>query len=79
MRDSVHREVSALEAVVGSDEDKAVYHELGTDKIPPRPFLGPAVLHCEEKMKRVLGGALVTGILGRGINVPTLMTSREFT
>ncbi|WP_244127276.1 hypothetical protein [Burkholderia vietnamiensis] len=79
MRDSVHREVSALEAVVGSDDDKAVYHELGTDKVPPRPFLGPAVLHCEEKMRRVLGGALVTGIIGRGINVPTLMTSREFT
>ena len=30
------------EGYVGSDDMKAVYHELGTSRIPARPFLGPA-------------------------------------
>lgn len=66
MRDSVSNEVASLEAVVGSDSDIAVYQELGTDKIPPRPFLGPAVIHSHEVIKRVLGAALARGVLGGG-------------
>jgi HK97 gp10 family phage protein len=66
MRDSIGKDVSGMEATIGSTSDKAVYQELGTDKIPPRPFLGPAVLHNEELIKRILGRAFVAGILGSG-------------
>lgn len=69
MRDSIDKDVSGLEAVIGSTSDIAVYQELGTDKIPPRPFLGPAVLHNERLIKRILGRAFVTGLLGKG-NLP---------
>lgn len=66
LRDSIENEVSRLEAVVGSKSDIAVYQELGTDKIPPRPFLGPAVIHNHALIKRIFGEALVRGLLGGG-------------
>lgn len=66
MRGSVSNEVVSLEAVVGSDSDIAVYQELGTDKIPPRPFLGPAVIHNHKVIRRILGAALARGVLGGG-------------
>lgn len=72
LRDSIDRDVTALEAVIGSDSDIAVYQELGTDKIPPRPFLGPAVIHNEPLIKNVLGRAFVRGLLGSGGTPPSL-------
>lgn len=72
MRDSIDKDVSGMEATIGSTSDIAVYQELGTDKIPPRPFLGPAVLHNEELIKRILGRAFVAGLLGRGNLPPSL-------
>jgi HK97 gp10 family phage protein len=69
MRDSIGKDVSGIEATIGSTSQVAVYQELGTDKIPPRPFLGPAVLHNEALIKRILGKAFIAGLLGRG-NLP---------
>jgi phage gpG-like protein len=77
MRESIKNRVSGLEAVIGSAKDEAVWMELGTTKAPPRPFLGPAIFHNEELIKEVLGAALVTGILGHGVRMPTAMTSRR--
>lgn len=67
LRDSIKNEVHAFDAVIGSESDIAKYQELGTEKIPPRPFLGPAVLHNEHEIKRVLGAALVAGLVGSEI------------
>lgn len=64
LRDSISHEVGAGEAVIGSDSDIAIYQEMGTDKIPPRPFLGPAALHNEAEIQRILGRAAVRGLLG---------------
>ena len=72
MRDSIDKSVSGMEATIGSTSQIAVYQELGTDKIPPRPFLGPAVLHNEKLIKQILGRAFVTGLLGRGNMPPSL-------
>ncbi|WDZ97986.1 hypothetical protein Herbaro_09455 [Herbaspirillum sp. WKF16] len=66
MRDSIKKEVALLEGVVGSDDQNLVYFEIGTDKQPPRPVLGPAVEHNHEKIVKVLGAAAVRGILGGG-------------
>ncbi|TXD58862.1 hypothetical protein FUT88_13370 [Ralstonia sp. TCR112] len=69
LRDSIENEVSRLEAVIGSKSEIAVYQELGTDEIPPRPFLGPAVIHNHRLIKRIFGEALVRGLLG-GAPIP---------
>lgn len=41
---------------VGSNNDKAVWQELGTDKIPPRSFLWYAALEKEKEITHLLGG-----------------------
>ena len=45
MRDSIRHEVDPilLELVVGSNDKTALFQELGTVRIPPRPFLGLAL------------------------------------
>ena len=45
MRDSIKRELDPieLEVVVGSNDKKALWQELGTSRIPPRSFLGLAM------------------------------------
>jgi hypothetical protein len=45
MRDSIKHEVDPilLEVVVGSNDKRALFQELGTSRIPPRPFLSLAM------------------------------------
>ncbi|WP_045736805.1 HK97-gp10 family putative phage morphogenesis protein [Xanthomonas sp. MUS 060] len=66
LRDSISHETKGLEAAIGSDSDIAVYQEMGTETIPPRPFLGPAVEYNHESIRKIVGGALVVGLLGGG-------------
>lgn len=64
LRDSVTHEVSALEAVIGSADEVMLYQELGTEKIPPRAVLGPALVRNRKKIKKLLGHAVASGIAG---------------
>jgi HK97 gp10 family phage protein len=64
LRDSIKREVSDLEAVIGSESEIAAYQEFGTDKIPPRPFMGPALFNNREKIAKILGAAVAIGVSG---------------
>ena len=46
MRDSIEHTVHGDSGFVGSNDDKAVWQELGTSRgIPPRSFLGGAAAH----------------------------------
>lgn len=64
LRDSIEHEVSGLEAVVGSKSDVAEYQEFGTRTIPPRPFIGPAAFKNKEVIQKILGKAMVEGLIG---------------
>mgnify|MGYP001077961367 CR=1 FL=1 len=64
MQESYAHEVAGLEAVIGTADPKALYHEIGTERMPPRPVLGPALLHNRERIERLIGEAAVAGILG---------------
>lgn len=66
MRDSIEHRTQGLEAVIGSNDDRLVWFELGTEKQPPRPVLGPAVEHNRAAIKKIVGGAVVKGLLGGG-------------
>ena len=72
LRDSIVHEVGGLEAVIGSKLDIALYQELGTEKIPPRPFLGTAAFISKKKIEKILGAAAVSGLLGHKIIHPSL-------
>ncbi|UZJ58553.1 hypothetical protein OKW98_18420 [Pseudomonas sp. KU26590] len=64
MRNSITHRTSGLETVIGSTDEKMVYHEFGTPKMPARPVMGPAVLRNKEYIRRVLGAATVSGLIG---------------
>lgn len=72
LRDSIQHEVSGLEAIIGSKSDIAAYQEFGTNRIPPRPFIGPAAYENKDKIERVLGEAAVAGIVGGRLIQPSL-------
>ncbi|MCF7536152.1 HK97-gp10 family putative phage morphogenesis protein [Pseudomonas petrae] len=65
MRDSIQRKVYGDEAIIFSSDDKMVYHEFGTPKMPARPVMGPAVLRSKEYIERQLGQAVIRGLVGR--------------
>src|SRR5258708_4156170 len=46
LRDSIKAEVDVIDytVVVGSNDHKAAWHEFGTRRMPPRPFLSMAML-----------------------------------
>jgi len=72
LRDSIKREVGNLEAVIGSKSEIAAYQEFGTDKIPARPFMGPAAFRNKDKIARAVGAAAVSGLFGGGRIHPAL-------
>jgi hypothetical protein len=59
-----HTVESDTEGVVGSTDPTLIFHEFGTRKMPPRPVLGPAVFHTREQIEKLLGRAIVEGVLG---------------
>lgn len=59
MRDSIQHFSNRDELEVGSDNDKALWFELGTSRgQPPRSFLGQAVRHKEAEIRAVFGNML---------------------
>lgn len=59
MRDSIQglamRTLFGAEGAVGSNSKIALWQEMGTSRIPPRPFLGPALLHSLDKANVIFG------------------------
>ena len=64
MRDSFSHKVTGLNAVIGSDDPVAVFHETGTENMPPRPVFGPAAVRNEDKVLRILTEAAAAGLIG---------------
>jgi phage gpG-like protein len=68
LRASIEWQSHGLEGAVGSNNDKAVWHELGTSKIPPRSFLVGAAHHMEEKIHKMAARAVMAVMLGKGLH-----------
>ena len=69
MRDSIGRATSpdGLEVQIGSNDDKAVWQELGTEHIPPRSFLGGAMADKLPDIKKIMGRAVVAALVGEKV------------
>ena len=67
MRDSIGHKVQGNEVTIGSDSDKAVWQELGTETIPPRSFLGGAMAEELPKLKAILGEGIVAALVGKDV------------
>jgi phage gpG-like protein len=71
LRDSIHTTIGHHVAYVGSNNDKAVWHEFGTNRVPPRPFISKAAIESEELIHKItvktVGRALAGHRAGSGI------------
>src|SRR5664279_2456979 len=68
LRDSIEWTASGLEGQVGSNNDKAVWHELGTSRIPARSFLASSAISVEEKIHRMAERSVIAVLEGRGLH-----------
>jgi phage gpG-like protein len=53
MRDSIGITMGHRRAWVGSNDDVAVYQELGTNRIPPRSFIAKAAIESEDAIHEI--------------------------
>jgi HK97 gp10 family phage protein len=69
MRDSISHVVNIqqLYAIVGSKDEIASFQEFGTQRIPPRPFIGPAFFKNKGKIAKIFGTATLIGIAGGNV------------
>jgi HK97 gp10 family phage protein len=51
------------EVIVGSTDPNMDWHEFGTDKMPPRPVLGPALFKNIEDIRALLGAEAMDTIV----------------
>ncbi|MRW88869.1 hypothetical protein GJ699_02605 [Duganella sp. FT80W] len=61
---SISHETANGEAVAGSTSEIMVYQEFGTDKIPPRPVVGPAEFATRERVSKIMHRGLADAIAG---------------
>ena len=60
-------EITPQHAVVGTDDPIAAYQEFGTERIPPRPFIGAAVFRTEAVARHKMAMVLVETLKGRPV------------
>lgn len=61
---SIQHETTDKEAVIGSTDPVMEFHEFGTSKMSPRPVMGPALFVNRKKIQKILGAAILEGVLG---------------
>ena len=65
LRDSIRHEVRGNSVAIGSDLDIAIYQEMGTSTIPPRPFLRVAAWRSKKWLGKLYAKTLKDRINGR--------------
>jgi HK97 gp10 family phage protein len=64
MRDSIGHQTEGDRTVVGSNDQRMVYHEFGTNRIPPRPVLGPALFRNKTHIANGIGRIALAWLAG---------------
>lgn len=70
LRDSIEVTRHHDEAVVGSTSDIALWQEIGTERMPPRPFLGPALYDSKLNIAERAGDTIIAWVSGLGWKRP---------
>jgi hypothetical protein len=66
MQKSIEQKTVGAEAAIGSNDQKMIWHELGTEHIPPRPVLGPAAMHSKDRVTHLIGKTVFAWLSGKG-------------
>jgi len=72
VRDSIEHQVEGLQAEIGSNSEKLMWLELGTEKMPPRSTLGIAAVRSEPKILSILGAYTAKALLGNYTEIKSL-------
>jgi len=60
-------ELAAMEVAIGVKTGDLgqimIWHELGTERMPPRPVLGPALARNKELIEKEVGAAILAGLV----------------
>lgn len=64
LRSSVGAQADGLQAAVGSSDPAAVPQEMGTARMPPRPFLAPVGTSMGEEVARAVGASVAAALRG---------------
>ena len=67
LHDSISATANGLEAAIGSNDPAAAPQEMGTSRIPPRPFLAPAAAAAGEGIARAIGQNVANALRGETI------------
>jgi len=65
LRDSIHHKVVGHFVAIGSDNPIAIYQEMGTSTIPPRPFLRIAAWRSKKWLGKLYTRTLKDRVHGR--------------
>lgn len=65
LRNSVLVKVGPMEATIGTNDKIGEYQEFGTSRIPPRPFLRPALYQEQGFIKTGFREAIINTLNGR--------------
>jgi hypothetical protein len=69
LRDSYSYDLTVTPSViflmVGSDDPRSIFEELGTESMPPRPVLLPTADHFEAEMEQLLGERVSTALFAK--------------
>lgn len=61
LRESIQSEVVGLAAILGTKSEIGFWQEVGTEHIPPRPFIGPAYVRKIDPLMKSIGLAISKG------------------
>ncbi|MCJ7926441.1 MAG: hypothetical protein MUW55_11010 [Pantoea vagans] len=61
LRYTIESEVIGLAAIVGTKSEIGLWQEVGTDRVPPRPFIGPAYVRKIDPLMESIGLAISRG------------------
>ena len=69
LRASIEHEVDVNQhiAIIGSKSEYAEDQELGTSRIPARPFIGPAAFANKQKIRDLIGRSVMNGLFSGAI------------
>lgn len=65
LRGSILVQIGVMEATVGTNDKIGTYQEFGTSRIPPRPFLRPALYQNQSEIMMAFRKALLDTLNGR--------------
>ena len=77
LADSIEHDVRGTSAYVGSESDVLLYQDQGTETIPPRPVLGPALFIKQDRVAELIGAHTVAGLLHGSGALPFLALAKS--